>query len=379
MDILSIPMMIEREKEVFQSGLTAQALMEAAGEAMARRILALYPQTRRFVIFIGKGNNGGDGLVVACHLAREKQEIQVVLTSEAAQLGELPRIQFNRLRASFPNLEILTWHEDFAFPGSEAVVVDALLGVQARGELRAPLAGIVARINAARTAHFFRTVALDLPSGLAAYAGTPAPENHDSAIVADVTLAVGFAKDVLCREALAGWVGRIEVVPWSRQRAQSAPRQVLVAHELAALLPRRSALSHKNDFGQLAIITGSIGFTGASGLCTQAAQAMGAGLLCVITHSDASAIVASQAPHEAMVSAWSDAHPEIIEKAAAIIIGPGLGQSGQTLHMLKAVLRVGCPVLIDADALSVLAKNLHLLDEARGPFFLRPTPARWDA
>ena len=79
-----------------------------------------------------------------------------------------------------------------------------------------------------------------------------------------VTIAVGFAKDVLIREALSAWVGR----PRSggldqRTPAQSAPHQVLVAHELAGLLPRRNALSYKGDFGKLAIVAGSPGFTGA--------------------------------------------------------------------------------------------------------------------
>ena len=80
--------------------------------------------------------------------------------------------------------------------------------------------------------------------------------------------------------------------------------QVLVPHELAGLLPRRSAESYKGDFGKLAIVAGRVGFTGAPVLCVQAAQAVGAGLLSVVTHEDAQPIVAAHAPPEAMVSAW---------------------------------------------------------------------------
>jgi len=376
MDVLSIPEMIAREKEAFQSGITAAALMEAAGEAMVERVLAYDRRASHFVILAGKGNNGGDGLVVAHRLTWVEKEVEVVLVAPEDQLGELPRHHLDHLRAAHPTVKISHWQDDFTFPGSDAIVIDALLGVQAKGPLRGPLAHVVARLNEARAKHFFRVVALDLPSGLAAYASEPAPQERDAAVVADLTLAVGFAKDVLVREALAGWVGRLEVVPWSREKAESAPRQVLVGHELAGLLPRRNALSFKNDFGRVAIIAGSRGFTGAAGLCAQAAQAMGAGLLGVVTHADASDIVAAQAPHEAMVSGWAEGGevPEPVQKAAAIAFGPGLGTSGQTLSMLRAVLKIGCPVLVDADGLNVLAENLQLLSEAKGPVLLTPHP-----
>jgi hydroxyethylthiazole kinase-like uncharacterized protein yjeF len=373
MDLLSIPDMIQREKETFQSGRsTPLALMEAAGAAMADQIRAAYPGSRPFLILVGKGNNGGDGLVVARHLAETGLRVRVVLTAPEDQLGELPQSRLEKLR-SLP-VEIASWSADLEFPGSDGVVIDALLGVQAKGALRDPLAEIVARLNAARAAHFFRTVALDLPSGLAAYAEGDAPKERDAAVVADLTLAVGFIKELLCHETLSKWVGRLEVVPWSGEKFASAPLQALVGHELAGLLPRRSALSHKNDFGRVVIVAGSLGFTGAAVLCTQAAQAMGAGLLCVVTRSDAAAIVAAHAPPEAMVSGWSDTHPEIMESATAIAIGPGLGHNDRTRHMLRAVLQIGCPVLIDADALTVLAKNLSLLNEAKGPIVLTPHP-----
>jgi hydroxyethylthiazole kinase-like uncharacterized protein yjeF len=374
MDVLSLKEMLAREEEAFHSGLTAAALMEAAGEAMAVRITAIYPRARQFLVLVGKGNNGGDGLVVARHLAEARKYMQVVLIAPEAELGELPQTRLERLHGPFPHLEIIPWRDDLDFPGSDGVVVDALLGVQARGSLRGALAQVVAKLNAARAERFFRTVALDLPTGLGAYEDGNAPKDRDAAVVADVTLAVGFAKEVLIREALSGWVGRLEVVPWSHAKAESAAHQVLVAHELTALLPRRSALSYKGDFGKLAIIAGSPGFTGAPALCTQAAQAMGAGLLSVVTRPDAVPIVAAQAPHEAMVSGWpeGDETPEVVQKASAIAIGPGLGNDAETVKMLRAVLAVGCPVLIDADGLNALAKNLGLLRQAKGPVMLTP-------
>jgi NAD(P)H-hydrate epimerase len=374
MDILSLKEMTVCEENAFRSGVTAAALMEAAGEAMARHIAALYPKAGKFLVLAGKGNNGGDGLVVARRLAEEGRQVRVVLTAPEDQLGELPRAQLGRLRASFPNLEIVPWRDDLDFPGSDGVVIDALLGLQARGALRGSLAGVVAKLNEARAGHFFRTVALDLPTGLAAFEAGKAPENRDDAVVADVTLAVGFAKEALVREALSAWVGRLEVIPWSRDHAPSTPRQTLDGHELSRLLPRRSALSYKGDFGRLAVIAGSPGFTGAPVLCAQAALGMGAGLLSVVTKPEIASIVAAKAPPEAMVSSWPEGGgvPDVVGHASVIVIGPGLGADAETARMLKEVLALGRPVLIDADGLNVLAQNLDLLRNAKAPVLLTP-------
>jgi len=374
MDVLSLKEMVAREEAAFQAGITAAALMDAAGEAMAERILAIYPRTWSFLVLVGKGNNGGDGLVVAYQLALARKDVRVVLTVPQDQLGELPRAQLAKLRSAFPKLEVQAWRNEFPFPESDAVVVDALVGIQAHGALRGTVAQVVARLNAARAAHFFRTVALDLPSGLAAFEDAEAPHETNSAVVADVTIAVGFAKDALVRETLSAWVGRLEVVAWRQTDTPSAARQALVPDELAHLLPRRNALSYKGDFGRLAIVAGSLGFTGAPSLCAQAAQAMGVGLLSVVTRADAHAIVAAQAPHEAMVSGWQDNGlvPGVIEKASALVIGPGLGHDAKTVTMLRAALHVGCPVLIDADGLNALAQHLDLLREAKGPVLLTP-------
>jgi NAD(P)H-hydrate epimerase len=144
---------------------------------------------------------------------------------------------------------------------------------------------------------------------------------------------------------------------------------------LAGLLPRRSALSHKGNFGRLALIAGSPGFTGAPALCARGALAMGAGLVSVVTRAGASPIVAAQAPPEAMVSAWPRGKlPDVVKNATAIVIGPGLDVDAETVRLLRGVLNVGCPIVIDADGLNALAHDPHLLREAKGPILLTPHP-----
>ncbi len=170
------------------------------------------------------------------------------------------------------------------------------------------------------------------------------------------------------------------MVPFSYTETPAAPHQILVGSELAGLLPRRNAFSHKTDFGRLTLIAGSPGFTGAPVLCAQAAQAMGAGLLSVVTRAEVTATVAASSPHEAMVSGWPEkgGAPSVVRNATALAIGPGLGVDDQTTEMLRAALAVGCPVVIDADALNALAKNLDLLHEARGPVVLTTASGRDD-
>jgi NAD(P)H-hydrate epimerase len=378
MNVLSAQEMLSHEDAAFRSGLTAASLMEAAGEAMAARITALYPRAANFLVLVGKGNNGGDGLVVARHLSAGGKPVQVVLASAEDQLGELPRARLELVRRASPSAAISPWRDDLTFPASDGVVIDALLGLQAKGPLRGLLAQIVAQLNQAREARFFQTVALDLPSGLAAYEQAKAGETPPTGavVVADVTIAVGFAKEVLCREAFSAWVGRLAVVPWDRAESTSTPRRILVGAELAGLLPRRGALSHKGDFGRLVIVAGSPGYSGAAVLCAQAAQAMGAGLLSVVTRPETVSIVAAQAPPEVMVAGWPDDRPapKVLPSASVIVIGPGLGVDSKTGEMLRAAMAVGCPVLIDADGLNALAQHLDLLHEAKGPVVLTPHP-----
>ncbi len=116
MDVLSTEQMIAREKEAFSSGIIAEALMNAAGHAMGREIRLLYPDAHDFLVLIGKGNNGGDGLVVAQHLARLSKNVHIVLTCPEDQLGDLPLKQLENLREEFPETSVFYWSDQFDFP-----------------------------------------------------------------------------------------------------------------------------------------------------------------------------------------------------------------------------------------------------------------------
>ena len=109
MDVLTLKEMLAREEAAFACGITAAALMEAAGQGMASCILASYPRVDNFLVLCGKGNNGGDGLVVACHLGLAGKKVRVILTTPEDELGELPRNMLAKLRSACPDLDVSPW------------------------------------------------------------------------------------------------------------------------------------------------------------------------------------------------------------------------------------------------------------------------------
>jgi NAD(P)H-hydrate epimerase len=377
--------MMELEQRTFRDfpAITAENLMDAVGLMLAEVILEEFAQAREFVILVGKGNNGGDGLVLARALATHPELIGAKITVCLAfdKLGDLPDQHLATLRHQFPQVILKGPGEPIPFPNSDGLVIDALLGVQARGGLRAPLDQIVAAVNKGREERFFRTIAIDLPSGLAAYseAGSPIPEPN-GAIISDLTLTVGFPKTVLAREALSAWVGRVIVLPWSQIEPDSLKdreleAEMLTPQDLCSILPRRNALSFKNNYGHLFIVAGSPGFSGAPVLCAHGAQAIGAGLVSVKTHRDMASIVAAQLPPEMMIAAWDPGRVDQLKSATCAVVGPGV--ESEAKQLLETLLSLKIPLVIDAGALNALAEEPSLLNQLSGhpsPLILTPHP-----
>jgi NAD(P)H-hydrate epimerase len=331
------------DERTIAAGTPPSELMERAGAAVAQRALGMVRQagSQSVLLFAGKGNNGGDALVAARHLEATGCRATVVSPTE---------INAALLRDAKPGL-----------------IVDGLLGTGLTGDVREPFAAAIRFINESR----LPVLAIDIPSGLDGDTGQP----HRIAVRANVTLTLGLPKIGLLRAP--DYVGALEVadIGFPSEFVAEIPTDVelLTRGEVAALLPARKRDSHKGDFGHLLIIAGSEGYTGAAVLCAHAAARSGAGLVTLAVPRDVYPTIAAQCPPEVMprpldrLDSW--------EGFDAVAVGPGLGQAEamqrQVWNWLDSCRQ---PLVVDADGLNALARNVAILNHVNVPVVLTPHP-----
>lgn len=350
-------------------GIPGLLLMEAAGQGIAERILATRSVAagRPVWVLCGKGNNGGDGLVIARHLVRAGISPHVVLFARCEDLTGDPRV--NLRAAQGTGLAVTEAPDETAWrtlepkPGRGALIVDALLGTGVRGGARGVLRAVIDDINRLDC----EVVAVDLPSGLDA--DNPATDG----IVMRAT-----ATYTLCRPKLplaAGRsdavVGRWEVVPIGIPDAAVAASEPDLSwfddDEAAALVGVREAVSHKGTYGHVLVIAGSRGKAGAAVLAATSALRSGAGLVTVATPHSVRAEVAggcSAVMTESLAeTADGTLGPAAVATAGALLrdrdalaIGPGLGMHPDTARATLDILAdADRPAVIDADGINALA------------------------
>jgi NAD(P)H-hydrate epimerase len=366
-------------------------LMENAGRGAAAEIQALARRLRLPVrglsvaVVCGRGNNGGDGFVVARVLARAGARVATVLIGEASGVRGDARAMLAALRKARLRCEEVTDEThlvrlETALARSR-LVVDALLGTGASGAPRGLAAAAIERINACGRP----VVALDLPSGVASDTGTCA----DPAVQATLTTTFAGLKRALVLSPAAARAGDVRVIdigiPGDEVR-RDARVFALDASDVRAVLPSRRRDAHKGDYGHLLVVAGSLGKTGAAALAARAAMRAGAGLVTVATPRSQQPVIAALVtepmtePLEetAVGSASARARDRIVELAKArdaLALGPGLGLDPDTQALVRALVRdLPQPMVIDADALSALAGHLDALDGAAGPRCLTPHP-----
>lgn len=360
--ILSRHQMLAAEQAAFANGSGAEQLMELAGRQMAEFVRQNHPTPGTCLAYAGKGHNGGDVLVAARHLAAQGWDVEARL-AEPDRLAPLTASQLERLP------------KKIAGARAPLVVLDGLLGIGASGPPRGSVAERIREINALRRDFAAWVVAADVPSGLDADSGQPG----DPCVVADATVAMGFAKTGLVADQATNHVGRLAVAVLDEVCApgEADPAQVLTPGLLAPLLPPRSFDTHKGMAGRVAIIAGSRGFTGAARLCSEAAVRGGAGLVTLFVLPENFPILAASVAPEVMVRP-AGSYAEVLDaKWDAIAIGPGLS----TQHpdaIVRVIREAACPCVVDADALNVVARDLSVLAGCAGPRLLTPHPGEME-
>lgn len=329
--------------------LSEYGLMQRAGAAAWRVLARHWPQARRIGIVCGPGNNGGDGYVLA-RLARAGGcEVFVLRLPDGEPRGETAQAAAQAWREAGGEVQVF----DGTLPAAD-LWVDALFGI---GLARPPVGSartLIEAVNAAGADVF----ALDVPSGVDADSG----HVPGVAIRAARTLTFLVDKRGLHAGAALDRVGALEVddlgVPESVVAAHPPAARRVRADALAHWLPPRDADSHKGDFGHVLCVGGEHGTAGAIALAAEAALRAGAGLVSVATRAAHVAMLLARRP-ELMVRGVEESaeFATACARANVLAVGPGLGTGEWGRALLEAALASGKPLVLDADALNLLASS----------------------
>jgi hydroxyethylthiazole kinase-like uncharacterized protein yjeF len=347
---------LELNAEYF--GISRLQLMENAGYSVASEIASRFKPDKSIAVFCGLGGNGGDGFVAARHLsAMGYKKITVILAGKAEEISDKAAFENWVPLQSLPDSVVIREvHDSTLIPETSAdIVIDAILGTGTVGQLRPPVLQLVEKINKMTA---FR-VAVDIPTGIDADTGN----TLGKAVKADLT--VTFHKTKRGLKNAKKYVGELIIknigLPLEIENF-AGPGDVI-----RAIKPRPSE-SHKGDFGRLLSIGGNQTFSGAPTLVALAALRTGVDLAYVAAPEKTAQAISSMSPDLITIKLEGEhlnrdnipSLKEYIEKANAVVLGPGLGLHDETKKAVKAIINAvetACkPLLLDADGLKAFSE-----------------------
>lgn len=362
----SAKQVLTNESRVAQSQqLALYQLMEKAGSATFEQLQQYWPNAQSILVLCGKGNNGGDGFVIArlAHLAN--MHVTVLLTCDVESVkGDALLAYQNMVSAGITDIVTENLMERITlFTGD--MIVDALFGIGFHGTLTKLMQQLVTAINDNIT----DVLSVDIPSGLCASTGFV---ESDSAVIAKVTVTFIVYKQGLITGQAANFVGKLILADLL---LGGAFKQQVACHHYfqkeyplnngVSFLPKRLNTSHKGTIGQVLAVGGGVGMPGAIRLASEAALRSGAALVAVCCHQDNQALVFNGRPE--LMLAPNDASKLVnslaVKNAKVFILGPGLGQTEWSQHLFDLIVTPFIndkrteAMVVDADALALLAKT----------------------
>lgn len=354
------------EQELTKVGVSLSELMRRAGAAAAQEVMTL-PEVSTVVIFVGFGNNGGDGWVAAERLQEKGYNVTVVTPIEPAQVkSDLAHVvAASAERANVPILVAPPRDRLEELLDGADIVLDAMLGTGFYGDPRSPFDVWIACINQSDV----RVVAVDVPSGLSAQTGHASP----STVVADVTITMISLKPGLLTDDGRDVCGALVVAPLAEQteglviEADPVAWRNEVEDYLDVMLPPSSAVD-KYTRGSVLVVGGSTRYIGAPVLAARAAARAGAGYVTLAVPEPVVSVVQTHVAEIPVVgmpydpdngSFAADAREAIAalaKKNSAVVAGPGMLENTSTVAVIAGLLRCEVPLVLDADALNCLAQ-----------------------
>lgn len=378
-------------KTIDEIGIIGSILMENAGLQIFKALLSKFPEPKKekIVIVAGKGNNGGDGLVIARHLFNQGCMPCVLLLGTKKELkgdaalncGIAERIGIDIVEISSQNI----WNSHKEKIPKSTLLIDAIFGTG----LSKPAAGLyAAAIDEINNSKAFK-IAVDIPSGLS----SDTYQIIGPCVKADLTVTLAAPKIAHVFPPAEDWVGELVVadisVPPFLFDDEKLKLELVDKKSLLPCFERRKRNTHKGTYGHLFIISGSLGKTGAAVMAAKAALKMGAGLVTVGTPQSCLPLVA-----RSMVELMTEPLPETDEKTIssealeralallegkdALLIGPGISTNKSTSQFVMSLIpKIDLPVVIDADGLNILSTNLEALKFLPKPAILTPHPGEF--
>lgn len=373
MKIVSPEEMRELDRRTIeQYGIPGEELMQLAGEGLAdaiRRLASNHQLVDVPVLFVaGPGNNGGDAFVAARCLHEEGWPVECWLAGSEQSLKGDALTHFKQMKkAGIPCTamdDTEKWKVASACGTDADIIVDGLLGTGASGEPRGIVADAIEFINAQIERGLI--VAIDVPSAMA--------------VRADLTVTMGLPKDELVHPEHMDLVGNLEVVDIGipndliEEVEGNTELELIHPSDLKPLFSRRQRTAHKGSFGHVLCIGGSKGYSGAITMAARAAARSGAGLVSAFVPEAVHSLVAMAAPEAMVHSSMPDGN------WTAILAGPGMGRSATTHEQVIQLLdSQTIPLVLDADALTVLADDIDALVASTCPLVLTPHPGEFAA
>ena len=369
-------------------GIPGIVLMENAGLQVVDYLESEFEdlEERNILVLCGKGNNGGDGMVVAKHLHNRGYDLRLLLFGRKSDTKDEPLVNLRILEKSGVEVQeiadIRAWHDFLPELGNFEMIVDALIGIGVQGGVRGFLEEVMRDVNNANATR----ISVDVPSGLSADTN----EIPGICIKADATVTFGCPKlphIFLPAEEKVGEVYIADIgIPEEAVEAEGVRLNLVDPEVLAEYMPARKVESHKGDYGHLLVVAGSKGKPGAARMVAEGAFRAGVGLVTVATPESVQPILAPQVmemmtepiPETREGTVSSKATPRVIkllEGKGVLTLGPGLTTAAETQSFIRElVAETKVPLILDADGLNAYQGHTETLSGKDRPLILTPHP-----